>query len=327
MLARTLSIRHPLGGTIKTPLLVPSFSSKGFGFAGEGKSEIGDIYQLATEYLTDSMLVSAYDIHYGHIPCIDEPITEVTFVDSGGYETKSEHDLSAIFRHPSHASEWSEDHLRSVLDQWKDYVPAVFINYDEQDVKASLEDQIQRAQGLFRKYPRQWHELLIKPQVDVDGMVSKAQVLAAFNVVGVTEKELGNTMLKRMTNLARIRLAFDDLRLQVPIHVFGSLDPVGTVLYYMAGADIFDGLTWLRYGYRGGIASYVHNYGVIEVGIDKHESQVKSRMLADNLYYLSDLKHQLTVFAMDQDFGKLDFHSDFFRRSYDRLRTQIERLR
>ena len=58
ILARSSEIHHPLGNSIITPLLVPSFSSKGFGFDGKGQSEIFHYYNVAAEVLTESMLVT-----------------------------------------------------------------------------------------------------------------------------------------------------------------------------------------------------------------------------------------------------------------------------
>ena len=87
MLIRTSTIRHrPSGVSLQTPLLIPSFSSKGFARSkSEGRSEIHGILTYSTEFLTDTYLVSAYDIFYGHVPAPAElPRPELIFVDSGG---------------------------------------------------------------------------------------------------------------------------------------------------------------------------------------------------------------------------------------------------
>ena len=74
MLARSTTINHPQGISVDTPLLVPSFSSKGFGFNKDKESEIKGIFTVASEYLSDTMLLSAYDIHYGHLKSIESAI-------------------------------------------------------------------------------------------------------------------------------------------------------------------------------------------------------------------------------------------------------------
>ena len=77
MLARSTVLSHPSGAEIRTPLLVPSFSSKGFGFISKKrsnkrkpakqKSEAGPLFALAEEQLTDAVLLSAYDLYHRHV--------------------------------------------------------------------------------------------------------------------------------------------------------------------------------------------------------------------------------------------------------------------
>lgn len=124
MLARTSRLRHPLGTSIPTPLLIPSFSSKGLGMVTRKRSdgsevlvsEASDILEAASEFLTESMLISAYDVFYEHVPAPTSTLTEITVVDSGGYETSEMQDLSATFVHSSGAEEWDDSRYREVLN-------------------------------------------------------------------------------------------------------------------------------------------------------------------------------------------------------------------
>ena len=77
MLAGRRSIKLNGVETERTPLLVPSFSSKGF-------PEVADIIKMAEEFIEGPMLVSAYDLHYKHIrgPFV---APSLLFLDSGGY--------------------------------------------------------------------------------------------------------------------------------------------------------------------------------------------------------------------------------------------------
>ena len=104
-LARKSSITHPLGVVIETPLLVPSFSSKGFLFKKSKTrkiSEVTDFMEVSAEVLTESMLVSAYDLHHKHIQPSSRiaKIAPVVFIDSGGYEVSDTHDFPAVYKHP-----------------------------------------------------------------------------------------------------------------------------------------------------------------------------------------------------------------------------------
>src|SRR5690606_32377632 len=112
--------------------------------------------------------------------------------------------------------------------------------------------------------------------------IAHVEELGSFDIVGVTEKELGRSMLDRMVNVAKLRLAMDEAELRIPIHVFGALDPLSASLYYISGAEIFDGLTWIRYAYENGRCVYMHNLGALKYGIHTSNDLVKSRAISEN---------------------------------------------
>ncbi len=164
MLARSSVLRHPSGSTVRTPLLVPSFSSKGFGHAPGGGSGVGHIWTIAQEYLTDCMLISAYDIFHKNIEQPQSAVAELTIVDSGGYETSPTHDLSTVYLDPVDDVQWPLDSVVSVYDKWSDHIPAVFVSHDHYKMRHSLSEQVARARELFAKYPSHLHCLLVKPE-------------------------------------------------------------------------------------------------------------------------------------------------------------------
>lgn len=329
-LARKSSITHPLGVVLETPLLVPSFSSKGFLFKKTKTrliSEVADFMDISAEVLTESMLVSAYDVHHKHI----QPLTQiakigaVVFIDSGGYEVADAHDLSAVFKHPLPplGIKWTEANLRRILGNWPKNSPAVFVSFD--NTGAPFPKQLAAARKLFAQYPNQMHDIILKPDrtgkkgrhVDIPSLIPHVKELANFDIVGFTEKDLGDSVLNRMLNVGRLRRALDDAGVMTPIHVFGSLDPISTSLYFLAGAEIFDGLTWLRYSYREGQAVYYHNHGVLDYGIHERDSLVTARSLRDNIYYLQRLKYQMLDFLPNSSFEKFKFCGDVIQKSYD----------
>ncbi|MGB2863472.1 MAG: hypothetical protein WBC05_09130, partial [Sedimentisphaerales bacterium] len=133
MLARKSKLRHPASDVVvETPLLVPAFSSKGFDLFNRGKgtkdldffgtktalpednnptsglvSEVTEVLRAVGPVLTESLLVSAYDIFHRHIPLpYSHASPEIIFVDSGGYEKEDGHDFSAIFRNPPGLNDW-----------------------------------------------------------------------------------------------------------------------------------------------------------------------------------------------------------------------------
>lgn len=334
MLARSTKIVHKYSGTtIETPILVPSFSSKGFARDKDGISEIGTALKFASEFITRTYLVSAYDLHFKHIPNpIDLPQPEMIFIDSGGYEVSWSHDYSAVFQSPPYHESWNESLHQSVLDQWPDEIPAIMVNYDNPDHRERFHDQIAKARKLFRSYPNQLHLFLIKPETDTQKTLKSAlksaianiELLSPFDIIGVTEKELGNTALDRMANIAQIRRSLDEAKLDLKIHIFGALDPLTVCLYFLAGAEIFDGLTWIRYAYDHGKCIYIHNHGALQYGLHMRDNQIKLRAMTDNIYNLETLEYKMRDFVSTQDFKKLSPHENFLEQARDSLATKIK---
>jgi hypothetical protein len=214
-------------------------------------------------------------------------------------------------------------------DSWPDHIPAIFVSFDHPRLHRSLQDQIGAAKTLFARYSQHLHTILIKPEtkdqqkVQVRNIIARVGELGAFDIVGFTEKELGSSILDRMTNIAEIRLAMDKAGINIPIHVYGSLDPITSALYFLAGAEIFDGLTWLRYGYLEGSACYHQNYGARKIGIHRTDDFVKAKTMQENLSYLSELTYQMRTFLLDLDFKMFKGNATLMCDCFDKLRTKI----
>jgi hypothetical protein len=319
MLARSTTLQHPFGKPITTPLLIPSFSSKGFGFGANRRPEVGELFNVSAEYLTDSVLVSAYDLHHGYVKRPRRVLTEITFVDSGGYETSNFQDLSATFVQPLNPNPWTEEQLREVYETWPNHIPAVFVSFDR---RGTVANQANKAHALLKQYPGQLHAFLVKPKtkaskrISVPDVIANVEYLARFHILGITEKELGASTLERMENVAKLRLALDDANLKrLPIHVFGSLDPISVPLYFLAGAEIFDGLTWLRFGYHRGAALYHQNCAARRYGVHHTDDQVKLLTMQQNLVFLSELTNQMRSFLNENDLEKLT-NCDVIRKAF-----------
>ena len=325
MYARSSTLRHPSGLTLKTPLLVPSFSSRGFRFDSRGKSEIDKIYKNTAEILVESMLVSAYDIHYGHLPKPNRFrfSPALTIVDSGGYETGADHDFSSIYNFTHKTKKWNINLLGKIYKSWPDRIPAVFVNFDKGTAGKSVSTQIKDAKSLFRNHPRHLHNFLLKPTRKCKGLLSKTVKIAlstikefgTFHIIGMTEKELGRSMLDRMETIARLRLSLDEARIISPIQIFGALDPLSACLYSVSGAEIFDGLTWLRFAYSEGKCVYSHNQGVMGASIDMHDDFVQFKILSDNYNEWRRLQLNLRDFVTTKDYSKLGPHADIVKKA------------
>ena len=200
MLCRTSAIRHIDSGVSKTtPLLIPSFSSKGFARSKrDGKSEIGKILETTSEFLTEVYLISAYDISYGHLPNPSElPCTpEMIFVDSGGYEISTDRDYSSVIDPLPLPEPWTIENLKNVFDNWPEEIPAVFVSFDRPDERKPFADQVADARKLFRMHRQHLTLLLLKPETKtqtildktINSAVANAAELGNFDIIGVTEK-------------------------------------------------------------------------------------------------------------------------------------------
>jgi hypothetical protein len=284
---------------VKTPLLIPGVSSKGFKRRGN-RSEARSYLKVAAPFLEESLLVSAYDIYYKYVPAITrrEYGIRLLFIDSGGYETAEDHDLSSVLKHDCTVEEWDELKLKEVYMKCPKTLPAVLVSYDHGAHRVALKRQIENAHKLFCQFPDHLHEFIIKPErtwkgyLKCDCICQKVGDLKDFHIVGVTEKELGKSTLD----------------------------------YFLAGAEIFDGLTWLRYGYCEGKAVYYQNYVLIDNGISIAETddKVMIYMVLRNLSYLGNLRDQMTAYLLDGEFDKFETPiCEQIQSAYDMLRTQL----
>jgi hypothetical protein len=261
---------------ISTPLLLPSFSSKGF-------PNVQHILATTQRVIDGEILVSAYDLSYQHL---EGPFdfAEAVFLDSGGYEASKAMELSEISGADYSPSEWCFERFERAISSWTSSRPTVMVSYDHPKERVSLKEQVDRADRTIPKTANTFREILLKPEKDSEHLVNTAAIaemaheLSRFDAIGVTEKEIGDTVLSRMNNIATLRRALNSSRqAHKPIHVFGSLDTVSTPLYFVAGADVFDGLTWLRFAYHDGLTIYRQNFAALRFGLDLGRGLLRTR--------------------------------------------------
>jgi hypothetical protein len=141
----------------KTPILVPSFSSRAF-----DREKVKDILRFAEELITDEILVSAYDIHYNGVPKRLK-FPSLVFLDSGGYEASEDEDPSDV--KPVHRTPqpWSSKMHAAIIARWDFSTPTVLVSYDHPKQRRPVQEQIKRAKRLFSHYPKAASVLLLVP--------------------------------------------------------------------------------------------------------------------------------------------------------------------
>jgi len=321
MLARSSKLIHPLGAQIETPLLISSFSSKGFRFLRQKKdflkSEVEELILVTSELIHDTALISAFDLKY-YLGSADKLLRklnllpELLFIDSGGYETIEDYDLSEVYRYPIRTREWNVKFHEEELKKFPK-IPLVVISYDNgQERRISLKNQIERAKKLFAKFPDQLNDFLIKPSkreasyLNFDEVLENISLMKKFNIIGVTEKELGSSISQRMQNIKTLRTSLDSVNCTSPIHIFGNLDPLTSVLYFVSGAEIFDGLSWLRYGFHQGLSINKSNIDMLEGRVNELDYVNSNMAMFQNLIYMRRLTQEMKTFVKKYKEGKED---------------------
>lgn len=313
---------------IRTPLLVPSYSSRAGGEA------VTEIVKVTREFVGGPILISAYDIKRNRLKQSDLSFATHIFLDSGGYEAGADADLSEVVNRTEPPNKWRIKEHGDVLEKWDFTQPTVLVNYDAPDRRIGFEMQIARANKQRERFKSAAHVFLAKPgpsraqadryYINVDDIIGHLDDLAQFDVIGVTEKELGDSMLKRLVNTAKLRRALNARESKQLIHIFGSLDPIACPLFFIAGADIFDGLTWLRYGYHEGMAVYRQNILATEqLGADTRDGALSAHIHVQNYHALGRLGEKMIRFSQAKDFAVFERYENYFKGVSERLLADL----
>ena len=340
----TRSRRVALAGVeIETPLLVPAISSKAVGpvFVGpKRKGELVPASVIHTETLLyamdDSLLISAYDIHHGLLASVDSfrdnfgasiyAVPNLLIIDSGWYEKSLETSSGPWTHEVGSTKPFEELDYEDVLRSLDPSLHALITTWDSQ---GTYDEQIARARQFAADHPVHATDVLLKPQNTrtyhdfKQVAISTVAQLKAVGVVGVAEKDLGDTLVKRLAAITHLRWALDDAGVDAPIHVFGGLDPLTTPLYFACGAEIFDGLSWLRYAYRDGLCLHRESIALLDGRYDQRFAIVTTHAQLNNIEAIMELGRALKVFHhFDGDWEKLR-HGDVLRPAYEAVASAL----
>ena len=195
-----------------------------------------------------------------------------------------------------------------------------------------MAEQLRDAKQAALEQPGQLHSFLLKLESKEERSLESALralgrqlgELEGFQLIGVTEKELRNSFLERMVRIGRLRRALDDASMCIPIHVFGALDPLSVGPYFLAGAEVFDGLTWPKYAYQRGQCIYIHNGVAMTYGIDVTDDEARVHTIKDNIRSLDELERQLRKFSETGDWDLFLDNWDFARKTTEEMRVRLE---
>ncbi len=327
MFARSIPIRingEDVG--ISTPLVVPSFSSKAF-----PDSLLNILLTDMSRFITDSFLISAYDLHHGSITNPNHAFAELMFLDSGGYELRKDPGaLEPRYPERSGFKPYEKHDYKSVLASLKPTIPTIAVSFDNPVDPKPIREQIKEAHDLFENVPNVGRELLLKPESSSEPFVDLSSILMAlpemdeFDCLGVVEEELGDSVYERMQLIARFRSGMEKQGIQKPIHIFGSLDPVVSPMYFMAGADIFDGLDWIRFSFLDDVPVHHKSRIALQYGVHTEDTHGEAMGYADNIIFLSTLANRMNQYLKDEDVSVFGRYHESIRAAWNDFSAKPE---
>lgn len=273
---------------VPTPLIVPSFSSRGF-------PSLPDIWNQLSYKLFGVCLVSVFDVTEGFIPSNVSEMVNVVFWDSGVFEIDGGRKEIIGDHAPATCANWRKEQYHETLRTIGEGANAVVVNFDE---VGSLEDQIRRALEDFSLVPYAASDFLIKPAVESESVnLPKLGLhldrLSEVNIFGITTREAGDSLLTRCSSIVMLRDMLDGAGLQTPIHVFGAISPYEILAYFFSGADIFDGLDWLRYSFRPWGSIEIRESAMEEFRWNLTDSELEMEVRTNNLRFLYELQDRM----------------------------------
>ena len=347
-----------MAGEIELPLLIPAFSSKGFGFHKTGKgekqrsySELANVFPEFTRHSMQSVLVSAYDLFFDHLIAPVLPSYKLTphllnsriiVIDSGGYELTTGFDSNEIktfvYQPKIGYGKKEYEKVLKVIINDKNNLHFIISNFDYESQGLPLDVQISEAREFFNKYSNCLTSFILKPWTKKGEIVDPSKMsntefsnLRGFDIIGVAEKDLGINIFDRLKRVATLRKGLNEAGVASPIHIWGGLDPIMTPLFFFAGAEIFDGVSWLRYAFRNGLAINKQCYAVLkpEIGITTPHQLNEALAGLENLRFLDNLTISLQQWIdfEGKNFDMFDVHiKDSLQNAFLKMKAKLNYL-
>ena len=108
-----------------------------------------------------------------------------------------------------------------------------------------------------------------------------------------------------------IRALLNEKNLNIPIHIFGCLDPLSVITFFLSGADIFDGLSWLRFGFKNGLAIYLSNYALLNEDWTFQEKRERIKAWIWNISELGRLQNRMRKFCTSFDINEFELEEHY----------------
>lgn len=282
---------------VGTPIIVPSFSSRGF-------PDVAAIHDAVSHNLYGVSLVSASDIANEFLPAKALSATNVIVLDSGGYEANNSdipHGMCSC------GNRWSLERYRNLISDIPQLANIIVVNFDR---RSKLGSQIEGALEDMSIAQSVAFDFLIKPHsgqrlVNIAELSRHVEQLSQFPVIGVTAREIGFSFLSRCRSIVTLRTIIDESQQVIPIHVFGAIRPFEILTFFFCGADIFDGLDWLRFEFRSGTDIAIDSIGWEHMLWNQPDEALQWKAWSNNVSFLYRLQQAIRKYATGGDFDDL----------------------
>ncbi len=244
-------------------------------------------------------LVSAWDIAQAQLPSNALLATNVVVLDSGGYEANDQLISDSTSRNDASDQLWSVPRFHQILDQTDEAANLMVVNYDR---RTNIRGQLDGALLGQERAQRHAFDFLVKPEasdelVNIPRLANIASDLSEFDAAGVTAREVGTSLIDRCRSIVMLRHILTDAGLSLPIHVFGAISPIEVLTCFFCGADIFDGLDWLRSAYGHEYSTPIDEAAYEEGNWGLHDHELWLNEATNNLSVLYRLQQSMRTYA------------------------------
>ena len=243
----------------------------------------------------------------GRIPSDVTDLVNVVFWDSGLFETNDEWTETNGHGTPLKGVKWTKEQYRGTLKNIGGTGNSVVVNFDE---VGDLENQIINALEDFSQVPHAASDFLVKPTDESEWVnLSKLGLyfdrLVEVDVIGITAREAGDSLITRCSSIVMLRDMLNRAGLDTPIHIFGAINPYELLAYFFCGADVFDGLNWLRCSFRNCNSIPIGETAMENFRWNLTDSELKMQAWTNNLRILFRLQDEIQRFGTGGDFESL----------------------
>jgi queuine/archaeosine tRNA-ribosyltransferase len=219
------------GATHYAPIIIPSVSSI------KTNLSVLDYLKVLVYFKHPYFLISAYDIYCSDLSDQKKIFNllktarkqkQIIVIDSGGYESFWNDD-----------KKWNRKKYLKVMEK-VDCDFAFSFDYKTKLKLGKLREEAKKISGTV---------VPIIHSVNSKDLINRIKEFINLTnpfMIAIPERELGQGLIERAKNLRKINLFLKNSKSGCHIHLLGTGNPLSILIYFLSGADSFDGLEWCQ---------------------------------------------------------------------------------